>query len=39
MHHAYAAAATALVRKGGDIDANLAKAEKAVNAELNRLFG
>jgi multiple sugar transport system substrate-binding protein len=39
MNNAYADAATAIVRKGGDIDANLAKAEKAVNAELNRLFG
>ena len=34
MNNAYADAATAIVRKGGDIDANLAKAEKAVNAEL-----
>jgi multiple sugar transport system substrate-binding protein len=39
MNNAYADAATEIVRKGGDIDANLAKAEKAVNAELNRLFG
>ena len=30
---------TAIVRKGGDVDTNIAKAEKAVNAELNRLFG
>ena len=36
---AYADAATEIVRKGGDIDANLAKAEKAVDAELQRLFG
>jgi multiple sugar transport system substrate-binding protein len=39
MGNAYADAATAIVRKGGDIDENLAKAEKAVNAELDRLFG
>ena len=39
MNNAYADAATAIVRKGGDIDENLAKAEKAVNAELDRLFG
>ena len=39
MNNAYADAATAIVRKGGDIDASLAKAEKAVNAELTRLFG
>ena len=39
MNNAYADAATAIVRKGGDIDSNLAKAEKAVNAELKRLFG
>jgi multiple sugar transport system substrate-binding protein len=39
MGNAYADAATAIVRKGGDIDANLAKAEKAVDAELQRLFG
>ena len=39
MNNAYADAATAIVRKGGDIDASLAKAEKAVNAELARLFG
>ncbi len=39
MMNAYADAATAIVRKGGDIDVNLAKAEKAVNAELTRLFG
>jgi len=39
MNNAYADAATDIVRKGGDIDTNLAKAEKAVNAELQRLFG
>ncbi len=39
MSAAYADAATAIVRKGGDVDSNLAKAEKAVNAELTRLFG
>ena len=39
MNSAYADAATEIVRKGGDIDANLAKAEKAVDAELQRLFG
>ena len=39
MNNAYADAATAIVRKGGDIDSNLAKAEKVVNAELDRLFG
>lgn len=39
MGNAYADAATDIVRKGGDIDANLAKAEKAVDAELQRLFG
>lgn len=39
MNNAYADAATAIVRKGGDIDSNLATCEKAVNAELNRLFG
>ena len=39
MGSAYADAATAIVRKGGDVDSNIAKAEKAVNAELNRLFG
>ncbi len=39
MNNAYADAATAIVRKGGDIDASLAKAEKVVTAELNRLFG
>ena len=39
MNNAYADAATEIVRKGGDIDANLAKAEKAVDAELQRLFG
>ena len=39
MGNAYADAATAIVRKGGDIDENLAKAEKAVQAELDRLFG
>ena len=35
MNTAFADAATAIVRKGGDIDAKLAKAEKAVNAELD----
>jgi multiple sugar transport system substrate-binding protein len=39
MNNGYADAATAIVRKGGDIDTSLAKAEKAVNAELARLFG
>jgi multiple sugar transport system substrate-binding protein len=39
MNNAYADAATAIVRKGGDIDSNLAKAETVVNAELQRLFG
>lgn len=39
MNNAYADAATAIVRKGGDIDSNLATCEKAVNAELSRLFG
>jgi multiple sugar transport system substrate-binding protein len=39
MNSAYADAATAIVRKGGDIDTNLAKAETVVNAELQRLFG
>jgi multiple sugar transport system substrate-binding protein len=39
MGNAYADAATAIVRKGGDIDENLATAEKAVQAELDRLFG
>ena len=39
MGNAYADAATEIVRKGGDIDTNLAKAEKAVDAELQRLFG
>ena len=39
MGNAYADAATAIVRKGGDIDKSLAKAEKAVQAELDRLFG
>ena len=39
MSAAYADAATAIVRKGGDVDANLATAEKAVRAELDRLFG
>ncbi len=39
MNNAYADAATAIVRKGGDIDDNLAKTEKVVNAELSRLFG
>ena len=39
MGNAYADAATAIVRKGGDVDPNLAKAEKVVNTELDRLFG
>jgi multiple sugar transport system substrate-binding protein len=39
MNSAYADAATAIVRKGGDIDSNIAKCEKVVNAELQRLFG
>jgi len=39
MSAAYADAATAIVRKKGDVDSNLAKAEKAVLAELDRLFG
>ena len=39
MGDAYADAATNIVRKGGDVEANLAKAEKTVNAELDRLFG
>jgi len=39
MNSSYSDSATAMVRKGGDIDSNLAKAEKTVNAELNRLFG
>jgi multiple sugar transport system substrate-binding protein len=39
MNNAYADAATAIVRKGGDIDENLAKCEKVVDAELQRLFG
>lgn len=39
MNNAYADAATNIVRKGGDIDSNLATAEKVVNAELQRLFG
>jgi multiple sugar transport system substrate-binding protein len=39
MNSAYADAATAIVRKGADIDASIATAEKAVNAELKRLFG
>lgn len=39
MNSAYADAATAIVRKGADIDASTATAEKAVNAELQRLFG
>jgi multiple sugar transport system substrate-binding protein len=38
MGNAYADAATAIVRKGGDIEQNLAKAEKVVNTELDRLF-
>lgn len=39
MSSAYADAATNIVRKGGDVGSSLAKAEKVVNAELNRLFG
>jgi multiple sugar transport system substrate-binding protein len=39
MNSAYADAATAIVRKGADIDASIATAEKAVNAELKRLYG
>jgi len=39
MNSAYADAATAIVRKGGDIDSNIATCEKVVNAELQRLFG
>ena len=38
MSSAYADAATDIVRKGGDIQANLTKAEKTVNSELERLF-
>jgi multiple sugar transport system substrate-binding protein len=38
MNSAYADAATAIVRKGGDVDSNVAKAEKAVKVELDRLF-
>jgi multiple sugar transport system substrate-binding protein len=38
MGNAYADAATAIVRKGGDIEQNLTKAEKVVNTELDRLF-
>lgn len=39
MNSAYADAATAIVRKGGDIDSSIATCEKVVNAELQRLFG
>lgn len=39
MNDAYADAATSIVRKAGDVDSNLAKVEKTVNAELDRLFG
>jgi hypothetical protein len=39
MSSAYADAATNIVRKGGDVGSSLAKAEKVVNAELNRLYG
>ncbi len=39
MNSAYADAATAIVRKGGDIDSSLATCEKVVDAELQRLFG
>jgi multiple sugar transport system substrate-binding protein len=39
MNTAYSDAATEIVRKGGDIDTNIAKAEKVVNTELQRLFG
>lgn len=39
MNSAYADAATAIVRKGANIDSSIATAEKAVNAELKRLFG
>lgn len=39
MDQAYADAATAIVRKGGDIEANLTKAAKSVQGELDRLFG
>ena len=39
MYSAYADAATAIVRKGGDIDSSLATCEKVVDAELQRLFG
>jgi multiple sugar transport system substrate-binding protein len=37
MKSAFADAATAIVRAGGDIDAELAKAQQAVEAELARL--
>jgi multiple sugar transport system substrate-binding protein len=37
MKSAFADAATAIVRGGGDIDAELAKAQQAVEAELARL--
>ncbi|MBM7797386.1 multiple sugar transport system substrate-binding protein [Microlunatus panaciterrae] len=39
MSSAYADAATAIVRKNGDVDSNLKKAEATVKTELNRLFG
>jgi multiple sugar transport system substrate-binding protein len=39
MNSAYADAATAIVRKGGDIDSSIATCEKVVDAELQRLFG
>ena len=38
MGNAYADAATEIVRKGGDVEQNLTKAEKVVNTELERLF-
>ena len=39
MNSAYADAATAIVRQGGDVETNLNKAAKVVNTELDRLFG
>ena len=39
MNSAYADAATAIVRQGGDVEKNLNKAAKTVNTELDRLFG
>ena len=39
MNNAYADAATAIVRKGGDIDANLAKAREGRQHRAPRLFG